>query len=281
MRLSNTVRARLKSIAFYYLGQKLNRRQDEIIMLDEIHKDIKRLGRQWESTLINTTPHVLDLSIKSYFVHGTPMVSYAGIDPGKTQVEFGDVLYVYTETDLKHKVRENAILYQAKKYSSSSVDAHQLKLYLNWPSFWFTKKAMSKKKYNVVTYPNPHPGARYLLLDNSSSNPYFASTMTPTPNLKANLYDGFLFNELVGLLDFTSGRELKGDWGEAIEEVKNDILINKKKFRKTLRNQPLLYLEGRDSTLFSDERDFTNGDSKGFWLVHIKSSVTSLEYRED
>lgn len=282
MKLTNEIKIYLKETAFDYLEANLDCKQDEILMLDAMHKNISDLGKVWEEILVEHTHDVLDFSMKSYFIHATPMVKYTGIDPSKKSVEFGDVLYIYTETDLNNRVRENAILYQAKKFSKSKVDSDQLKLYLNWPSFWFIKKIMSKVHYNVVTFPQPHSGARYLLLDNSQINPgLFASTMTPIANLTADQSDGFLEEELVGLLDFTTGRKLENDWGAAIKEVKIDNLKNKKNFKGIKRNQPLLYLQSYDNNFLPPEKKEDRiSDFKGFWLIHIKSSLNSFDETE-
>jgi hypothetical protein len=156
-----------------------------------------------------------------YFIHQTPKVAYTGIK--KTSIEFGDILYLYTETDNKNYKKETALLLQTKVYSDSKVDSDQLTFYTDWPTFWFYSKDVHTARFNVESIPQPHPGGRYLFLDDSNKNLEFASTGTPKPGMKANQFDDYLENELVGLLDFSKGRELKGDWVLQLKLLKTQL----------------------------------------------------------
>lgn len=267
MKLSEEVRSELINTAFCYFENKLNGISGEINMLDAMHRDINDLGNDWNKILAST-PSAFKFSINSYFIHQTPKVSYNGIN--KTSIEFGDVLYLYTETDNKNHKRENALLMQAKVYENKKVDAHQLTLYTDWPTFWFHTQNIHTSSFNVVSTPQPHLGGRYLLLDDSTKNEDFASTVTPVQGMKANHQpDSYIERELVGLLDFSNGRELLGDWGTAIKAVEKKVRANKKTFRGTLRSKPLLYTLYNKSTTFQ-----TPNSHKGFWFVHIQANTT-------
>ncbi|MDW4511797.1 hypothetical protein R7236_25740 [Priestia megaterium] len=269
MRLSEEIRHALKEKTFYFLQNKLNGMRGEVNMLDNIHRDISDLGNDWNKILasIPTAPNV---SMDSYFIHQTPKVSYTGIQ--KTSIEFGDVLYLYTETDNKNYKKETALLMQAKLYEDKKVDKDQLILYTDWPTFWFHTQNIHTSRFDVVSTPQPHPGGRYLLLDDSTKNQDFASTVTPTYGLRANKLDNYLESELVGLLEFFNGRELLGDWGTAIKAVEDYVKINGKTFKNTLRGQPLLYALNNGSGSGSGSTPSSN-DPKGFWLVHIQVTV--------
>lgn len=265
MKISEIEKSALIGETVRFFGNKLNGLSGEVKMLDAMHRDISDLGIEWNKILAST-PTALKITMDSYFIHQTPKVSYTGIK--KTSIEFGDVLYLYTETDNKNYKRETALLMQAKVYEDKKVDTHQLTLYTDWPTFWFHTKNINTSCFNVVSTPQPHPGGRYLLLDDSTKNPDFASTVTPTHGLKANIRDNYLERELVGLLQFSNGRELLGHWGTAIKSVENYVKANGKTFKGTLRGQPLLYAlnNGTETTPNPD-------DPKGFWFVHIQADV--------
>ncbi|PGB25412.1 hypothetical protein [Bacillus toyonensis] len=266
MELSEEIRRDLIYITFRFFKNKLNGINGEVKMLDAMHRDINILGNYWNGILASTSS-AFKFSIDSYFIHQTPKVSYTGIK--KTSIEFGDVLYLYTETDNKNNKRENALLMQAKVYENKKVDAHQLTLYTDWPTFWFHTQNIHTSSFNVVSTPHPHLGGRYLLLDDSAKNKEFASTVTPRQGMKANHQpDSYLERELVGLLEFSNGRELLGDWGTAIKAVENKVKANGKTFRGTLRRQPLFYTLNNKS-----ETSPTPNSPKGFWFVHIQANT--------
>lgn len=265
MRLPEEIKEALTRETLLFLRDKLNGIRGEVNMLDAIHRDIGDLGTEWNKILASM-PITFAVSMDSYFVHQTPKVSYTGIK--KTSIEFGDVLYLYTETDNKNYKKETALLMQAKVYENKKVDTNQLALYTGWPTFWFHSHNINASRFNVVPTPHPHLGGRYLLLDDSTKNPKFASTVTPTHGLKANMVDSYLERELVGLLEFFNGKELLGDWGTAIKAVEDYVKLNGKVFKGTLRGQPLLYTLNNGSGTTPNP-----SDPKGFWLVHIQSTV--------
>ncbi|SIR68477.1 hypothetical protein SAMN05878482_10526 [Peribacillus simplex] len=267
MKLSEEIRSDLIRKTLHFFRDKLNGLSGEVKMLDAMHRDISDLGTDWNNVLAST-PTALKISMDSYFIHQTPKVSYTGIK--KTSIEFGDVLYLYTETDNKNYKRETALLMQAKVYEDKKVDAHQLKLYTDWPTFWFQTQSIHASRFNVVTTPQPHLGGRYLLLDDSTKNNEFASSVTPTPGLRANMHDNFIERELVGLLEFSHGRELLGDWGTAIKAAGNHVKVNGKIFNGASRSQPLLYALNNGSGSGTPN---PNDPKKGFWFVHIQANV--------
>ncbi|MDK8643792.1 hypothetical protein [Niallia taxi] len=270
MKLSEEFKSALIEDAFLFLQSKLYGISGEVKMLDAIHRDISDLGDEWNKILAST-PASLKITIDSYFIHQTPKVSYTGIK--KTCIEFGDVLYLYTETDNKNNKRETALLMQAKVYENKKVDTHQLKLYTDWPTFWFHTQSIHKSGFNVVSIPQPHPGGRYLLLADSGKNSDFASTVTPRNGLKANIHDNYLERELVGLLQFSNGRELLGDdWETAIKSIEKYVKVNGKTFKGTLRGQPLLYVLN-NGTAPNPNPNSNPDNPKGFWFVHIQADV--------
>ncbi|HDR7736660.1 TPA: hypothetical protein QCX99_003886 [Bacillus thuringiensis] len=264
MKLSEKTRRALIGKASCYFQKKLYGLSEEVPMLDAMHRDIRDLGIEWNKILASTQ-HPPKITMDSYFIHQTPMVSYTGIQ--KTSIEFGDVLYLYTETDNITYKKEMSILMQAKVFKNKKVNPDQLKLYTDWPTFKFYTQNIHSANFNVVPTPQPHPGGRYLILDDSSKNKVFASTVTPTQGMKANRqHDNLLGYELAGLLEFSNGRELLGDWGTGIKAVENYVKLNCKPFKGTSRSQPILKALNNGSVLNSN-------DPKGFWFIHIQASV--------
>ncbi|PFA99863.1 hypothetical protein CN383_14135 [Priestia megaterium] len=260
MRLLPSVKQDLEDVAScYFEGKLYSIACDEVKMLLAIHKNINNLEYHWNRILPPGGPKI---SMNAYFIHLTPQVLYSGLS-GKG-IEFGDVLYLYTETDNKNYTRETALLLQAKLYSHKKVDEKQLGLYTDWPNFWFKSRKVHTGNFNVVSTPSPHPGGRYLFLDDSKRNQnFFASTGTPIPYMRANDLDNYLANELVGLLDFSNGKELKGDWEIAIKAVERKVKRTTKKFKGISRYLPILHL------LRIDKKK----NRKGFWFVHIQGTV--------
>ncbi|WP_044339368.1 hypothetical protein [Rossellomorea aquimaris] len=112
------------------------------------------------------------------------------------------------------------------------------------------------------------------MLDDNTKKPEFASTVTPTQGLKANMRDNYLERELVGLLQFSHGRELQGHWGSAIKSVGNYVKENGKTFKCTLRCPPLLYALNNG---LGSETTPTQNESKGFKFIHIQADVPVLD----
>ncbi|WP_239613464.1 hypothetical protein [Cohnella mopanensis] len=276
MRIPTAIQIDLRKSAVTFLGNQLNCSRNEVSMLESIHKDIHLLGNTWKNILANQHGLPVQLSISSYFIHQTPQVSYTGIQRRK-RIEFGDVLYIYKEMDKQQIIRENALLLQAKLWSQNAVDKAQLQLYLSWPTFWYTTANIHNKHFNVDSQPYAHPGARYLFLDNSHSNRHFASTGTPLHGLKANQHDAYLETDLVDLLQFKCGKELHGDWGEAIKALQKHVSERKPSYHRVSRENQLMYLETAATSLFNPNEELNMGDSRGFWLVTIRSWPSSIE----
>jgi|GEM_PF-4569065 len=180
-------------------------------------------------------------SMSSEFIHKTPEVSYEDILPGKTKIEFGDLLYLYTETDSKGCKKETALLLQAKVIGKS-VDKYQLDLYTKWSDFWLINNPGSK--FTVVSTPKPHEGAKFLMLSKSIGKVNnFALIVDPKAKLKTT-DPGIEFSEvLVDLLDFSKGRELKGHWKIAVNDVQKYIRNMKRKSSYSPRHRGMIFFE--------------------------------------
>src|SRR5690606_30137779 len=136
-------------------------------------------------------------SMSSEFIHLTPKVSYPAISSVGKSIEFGDLLYLYTETDSRGSKRETALLLQAK-VMGNSVDQYQLDLYTMWPTFWLINNSGST--FDVVSSPRPHEGAKYLMLSNSVGKVNgFSLIVDPKTNLKTTASGTEFSKELVSL----------------------------------------------------------------------------------
>ena len=109
-------------------------------------------------------PHY-QFAVSGAFCHQKPLADF-GV--GK-KPELGDMLIVYIEEN-KYSVKKcNALLMQAKKYDKApyiihSVEAHQLKLYEEWPIFRLDRAGIfSGTEINVLPK-TLNAGAQYLLL---------------------------------------------------------------------------------------------------------------------
>jgi hypothetical protein len=281
MNLTNKIRQDLTNCIYNYYREKLEGGVGEVSMLKSIHENIKDLGKEM-NTIIQNNSLGFNLTISSNFVHQTPRVSYMNLT-SKNYIEFGDILYIYSEKDNANRKRETALLMQAKVFEDKKVDSDQLTLYETWPDFWYHPLQKYPKVFHLNLLSSPHDGGRYLLLDDSLNNQRFGATMTPEKNLKANQFDNYIENELVGLLEFSRGKMLlKDDWEKAIKELHRRILINKKFFSGVPRSQEFMYslLSQTNSSPMdffdNDKNDDFKENSKGFWLVHIIAESREL-----
>ncbi|WP_226678281.1 hypothetical protein [Mesobacillus jeotgali] len=273
MHLDLVTKQVLAFLADYYLATKvwssLSRNSGEVSIIKKMHKDIDVLGEYWDIVLSHLTGKQLNLSIKSYFVHQTPQVFFNGINPPTKKIEFGDLLYVYSETDpVTGQTEETALLLQAKMYSAkkSKVDnKNQLKLYSLWPEFQFHTKGIHTGVLKVDSFPNSHLGARYLFL--KKPHTYYACTMNPHMALRPNMYDYFLTDDIVGMMDFSRGKRLAGDWGVAIRAIMNWAFTNGKVVNGIPRHRQMMYLQHRANLSGNKKSPFG-----GFWLMHIQTN---------
>lgn len=285
MNLSNKIRLELTNAIYLYYQEKLKGGKGEVLMLKNIHKNIADLGKEL-NTIFQNNSLGFNINICSDFVHQTPRVDYTNLN-SKEYIEFGDILYLYSEIDSRNIKRETALLMQAKVFENKKVDSNQLTLYETWPEFWYYPLQKYPDIFNLNLSSLPHNGGRYLLLDDSLNNPEFGATMTPEKNLKANQFDNYIENELVGLLEFKRGKMfLSDDWERSIKNLQKRVLQNKKQIAGVSRSQPFMYsmmnqggssnINFTNSFLDTDINNNFDEESKGFWLVHITAENKEL-----
>ena len=124
--------------------------------------------------------------IASCFIHQKPIVEFlSSIHGSYKKPELGDLLLLYKDIKSNGKINYNALLLQAKKGSSTkpnkiqTQDLHQLKLYTEWPIFKYHRANNKSIGMNLngevrSVYPKaPHPGAQYLIIDDTAPQTFF------------------------------------------------------------------------------------------------------------
>lgn len=114
------------------------------------------------------SPRGVSVSISSVFCHQKPEVTL-GSHPAAS-CELGDILFAYVHTPRVGPARRNAILFQAKStahlpYNIKPREKEQLRLYMDWPDFTYTRSTSLTGQKRFVTPKAPHSGAQYLLID--------------------------------------------------------------------------------------------------------------------
>jgi hypothetical protein len=138
---------------------------DIICML--VLEGTRYLGRTLSAVLGNAG---MSCTLASVFCHQRPEVRFNG-----GGCELGDVLFVHRHRSLDPERSTNsALLLQAKKsesstYEISAGDLQQLRLYTQWPQFTYHRSGpmLNGIKRNIQPK-SAHPGAQYLLIDDSS-----------------------------------------------------------------------------------------------------------------
>jgi len=108
------------------------------------------------------------VSMSSVFCHQTPQVTF-GSHPAAS-CELGDILFAYVHTSRVGQPRRNAVLFQAKVSAQQPYRIHtgerdQLRLYVDWPDFTYTRATALTGQKRSVTPKAPHSGAQYILID--------------------------------------------------------------------------------------------------------------------
>lgn len=195
------------------------------------------------SIALNFTPELFNIlkavfpkikfSVTGVFCHQKPL---ADIDLQKDP-EIGDILFVYIYTNKKGSKIFNSILFQAKISTNSTTiistgDAHQLKLYSEWPKFKYKRAGKLNGVVRDILPKTINDGAQYLLIDNhplyglSGINGTFPmGCATPSNILSLN---NDLTNEIIDFLKFKSGRPFEenpnatnDDWTKMIWDILN------------------------------------------------------------
>ncbi len=199
----------------------------------------------------------ISLSMSAVFCHQTPKVAFGSHAPASC--ELGDILFAYVHTPKIGSPIRNAILFQAKASTRQSYRIHrdeinQLLLYKEWLDFVY-KRSFLKGQKRSVSPKAPHPGARYLLMDNRSPEDprsrllgfrgtYPIGCCMPDEVLR---YHSTQSAELFSLLIFRTGRTFedkqtaakKQDWSQVVWdllEIGIKKLFNRKNSAR--RNMP-------------------------------------------
>jgi len=151
----------------------------------------------------------LKFSISSVFCHQKPLADIGEV----ISPEIGDILFVLINTDIKGNKNLNSILFQAKISANTSFkvptsDAHQLKLYTQWPRFKYRRAGDLTGKSRDVTPKSVSTGAQYMLIDNSISQTIYPLTFPigcAIPNSQITLHAD-LASELICFLTYRTGR---------------------------------------------------------------------------
>lgn len=134
--------------------------------------------------------------------------------------EIGDILFIYVYTDKSGSKKFNSLLLQAKISTKpivtvSNADAHQLKLYSEWPEFKYKRAGNLNGVKRDILPKTINDGAQYLLIDN---HPFYGLSgmpgtfpmgcATPAKTLSIN---NDLTSEIIDFLKFKSGRAFESD----------------------------------------------------------------------
>ncbi|MEH7349145.1 hypothetical protein [Gottfriedia acidiceleris] len=176
----------------------------------KMHEEFKTLSDSWNKV---TNRKVF---MTSFFTHSQPQVIEVIQQNGKIEdvdkgCEFGDILFIHVEMDLKGDPLCNSLIYQVKVTDTSYKNFDiQERLYTKWPQFRF-KIPNSHVTYDVVKQPQSHNGARFLLINNEKD-----TYLSPEDRYTSNLPDGSaaevsFIKQIVDILEFEAGRDLITD----------------------------------------------------------------------
>ncbi len=183
-------------------------------------------------------PRGISTSISSVFCHQTPQVSFDS-NPASS-CELGDILFAYVHTPRVGQPRRNAVLFQAKAsskqpYRIKREELDQLRLYIDWPDFTYTRSTRLNGQKRSVTPKTPHSGAQYLLIDDrfhddpmsgllGMAGTYPVGCCMPDEHLRDHNH---LASELFNLFIFSTGRPFedrsaaasKRDWSQVVWDL--------------------------------------------------------------
>lgn len=180
----------------------------------------------------------ISVSMSAVFCHQTPQVTF-GTHPSAS-CELGDILFAYVHTPRIGSARRNAILFQAKAtaqqpYKIHTADTDQLRLYMDWPDFVYTRSSFLTSQKRSVTPKAPHSGAQYLLIDDRPPHDPMSGLLAfprtyPVGCCMPDKYlhdHAHLASELFNLLTFRTGRSfedkktaaMKNDWSQVVWDV--------------------------------------------------------------
>lgn len=183
-------------------------------------------------------PRQISVSMSAVFCHQTPQVTF-GSHPSAS-CELGDILFAYVHTPRVGPARRNALLFQAKAsaqqpYRIHTGEANQLRLYMDWPDFVYTRSSLLTGQERAVTPKAPHSGAQYLLIDNRPPDEQMSGLLAfpgtypigccmPDKALRDHSH---LASELFNLFTFRTGRAFEDrhtarkrrDWSQVVWDL--------------------------------------------------------------
>jgi len=262
-------------------------------ILESIHKHLGKLRDDWKTIFHGTN---IKFEMYSMFIHLSPQVKPASTIC-KGGVELGDILFIHSQKQQSNI--SQALLLQAK-LQSTPINKCQLDLYTNWPKFSFSTSAINNvvnpKDFNIPI-PIPHNGGRYLFINTTSSAGRY-KTATPQLGLKYSHANVDFVDELINLLNFTSGKSVRypiiDDWSRVIDELYNwakNEYYGKSigGFRHPRIEELMYYMSNKDDIGLFDRgypytRSFENGikgdysnDDQGFLLIHIITDNPAID----
>jgi len=251
-------------------------------------------------------------SVTGIYCHQKPIVDIGGTK----KPELGDLLLVYIYKDQFGNKQLNSLLFQAKRIQKfvtdvPSGDLHQLKLYLEWPTFKYERAGRLNGESRDIHPKSITDGGQYLLIDD---HPVFGLSGAPTtfpmacavpaPKLSLNT---MLSIELLEFLKFKSGRTFeqdtsvtKDDWTKMVWdllEVTKSKASKRKNMgltsfprRNTQSSDGLCFFASSLDSIFSDlhselssslnrgdDNQFIDEENIGISVIVIESSVAETE----
>jgi hypothetical protein len=227
-------------------------------------------------------------SITGVFCHQKPIVNIGA----SKMPELGDLLLVYVHTDSTKNKMCNSVLFQAKRTKSphlkiASSDAHQLKLYTNWPDFTYYRAGKLNGVKRSIIPKSVSDGAQYLLIDEDPINglmgsPYDFPMGCATPSSKMILNNDFA-TEIVEFLKLKSGRAFDSDHSTTKDEWSKmiwDLLeaTKTRAIRRNMRSKPFdrQTINQMDGTCF-----FVTTQDSIFGELHLSISGSGSDYSND
>ncbi len=115
--------------------------QEPDFVADIVLQGTPKLEQRWRKRLNGSG---LSISVGGVFCHQSPKVKYSGMRQ-RSSCEIGDLLWIHSHSFGGKVVRRNALLYQAKKSASQSLNINpnddQLRLYMQWPDFTYVRSS--------------------------------------------------------------------------------------------------------------------------------------------
>ncbi len=167
-------------------------------------------------------PHY-KFAVSGIFCHQKPLADFGALK----NPEVGDMLLVYIEENKYAITKCNALLMQAKKidkvpYIVHSSEAHQLKLYEEWPAFKLVRAGIFNGTEINVQPKALNTGAQYLLIQSPYKDEKKVCCAYPDKEL---VPEKKLSEQIIDLMKFFTGRTFRidipsgDDWSKMILDL--------------------------------------------------------------